>query len=67
MIHAKGATIFAGYLKLLPLWIMVFPGMAARNITTHSVIVVSRYTALALHTLVLICLVFPVMKLNYLG
>jgi len=30
MIHAKGATVLAGYLKLLPLWIMVFPGMAAR-------------------------------------
>ena len=30
MIHAKAGTLFAGYLKLLPLWIMVFPGMAAR-------------------------------------
>ncbi len=26
----KGACIFAGYLKLLPLFIMVLPGMAAR-------------------------------------
>ena len=34
MIHAKGATVFAGYLKLLPLWIMVFPGMAARETIT---------------------------------
>jgi len=30
MSHAKGACIFAGYLKLLPLFIMVLPGMAAR-------------------------------------
>ncbi len=30
MTHAKAGTIFAGYLKLLPLWIMVFPGMASR-------------------------------------
>ncbi len=30
MTHAKGGTIVASYLKLLPLWIMVFPGMAAR-------------------------------------
>ena len=35
MIHAKGATVLAGYLKLLPLWIMVFPGMAARKITIN--------------------------------
>ncbi|XP_045128360.1 sodium/glucose cotransporter 4-like isoform X1 [Portunus trituberculatus] len=30
MLHAKGGTIFAAYLKYLPLWIMTFPGMAAR-------------------------------------
>lgn len=30
MSHAKGACVLAGYLKLLPLFIMVFPGMAAR-------------------------------------
>lgn len=30
MIHAKGGVILLSYLKLLPLWIMVFPGMAAR-------------------------------------
>ncbi|XP_023340266.1 LOW QUALITY PROTEIN: sodium/glucose cotransporter 4-like [Eurytemora carolleeae] len=30
MSHAKGACILAGYLKLLPLFIMIFPGMAAR-------------------------------------
>jgi len=28
--HAKAACILAGYLKLLPLFIMIFPGMAAR-------------------------------------
>ncbi|XP_050710839.1 sodium/glucose cotransporter 5-like isoform X2 [Eriocheir sinensis] len=30
MLHAKGGTIMAAYLKFLPLWVMVFPGMAAR-------------------------------------
>jgi len=30
MTHAKGGCILAGYLKLLPLWLMVFPGMASR-------------------------------------
>lgn len=28
--HAQGATLFAGYLKILPLFIMVFPGMISR-------------------------------------
>ncbi|KAL5015928.1 hypothetical protein ScPMuIL_005517 [Solemya velum] len=28
--NAKAGTILAGYLKFLPLWIMVFPGMIAR-------------------------------------
>ena len=30
MSHAKGACVMAGWLKLLPLFIMIFPGMAAR-------------------------------------
>lgn len=30
MVYAKGGCILASWLKLLPLWIMVFPGMAAR-------------------------------------
>lgn len=28
--HAKGGTILAGYLKLLPLFMIVFPGMISR-------------------------------------
>lgn len=32
IVHAKRACILASYLKLLPLWIMIFPGMAARSI-----------------------------------
>lgn len=28
--HAQGATLFAGYLKILPLFIMVMPGMISR-------------------------------------
>ena len=30
MVHAKGGCILTGYIKLLPLWIMVLPGMASR-------------------------------------
>lgn len=30
MIHAKAGCILASYLKFLPLWLLVFPGMAAR-------------------------------------
>jgi uncharacterized sodium:solute symporter family permease YidK len=30
VVHAKGGTIFAGFLKLLPMFIMVFPGMISR-------------------------------------
>lgn len=37
MTHAKGGTVVACYLKLLPLWIMVFPGMAARVLFPNSV------------------------------
>ncbi len=37
MVHAKAGTIVAGYLKLLPLWIMVFPGMAARVLFPNEV------------------------------
>jgi hypothetical protein len=30
MVNAKGGCILAGYLKLLPLYLLVFPGMCAR-------------------------------------
>ncbi|XP_078095937.1 sodium/myo-inositol cotransporter 2-like [Mustelus asterias] len=30
MLHAKGGIIFAAYLKILPIFIMVFPGMISR-------------------------------------
>ncbi|KAG0712627.1 Sodium/glucose cotransporter 4 [Chionoecetes opilio] len=30
MSHAKGGCILAAYLKFLPMWLLVFPGMAAR-------------------------------------
>jgi len=32
--HAQGGTLFAGYLKLLPMFIMVFPGMISRVLFT---------------------------------
>lgn len=28
--HAKGGCILASYLKLLPMWLIVFPGMVSR-------------------------------------
>jgi sodium/glucose cotransporter 1/sodium/glucose cotransporter 9 len=28
--HAKAGTLLAGYLKFLPMWMIVFPGMIAR-------------------------------------
>jgi uncharacterized sodium:solute symporter family permease YidK len=28
--HAKGGSILAGYLKLLPLWLIIMPGMISR-------------------------------------
>ena len=30
MSHAKGGSLMAAYLKVLPLFIMVFPGMVSR-------------------------------------
>ncbi|KAK7069892.1 Sodium/glucose cotransporter 4, partial [Halocaridina rubra] len=35
--HAKGGTIFAGYVKLLPLFMMVIPGMISRVLYTNEV------------------------------
>lgn len=32
--HAQGATVLAGYIKILPLFIMVIPGMASRVLYT---------------------------------
>lgn len=28
--HAQGATLFAGYIKLLPVFLIVMPGMISR-------------------------------------
>ena len=30
--HAQGGTLFAGYLKILPLFMMVIPGMISRTL-----------------------------------
>jgi len=32
--HAKAGCIMAGYLKFLPLWLIVIPGMIARVLYT---------------------------------
>ena len=37
ILHAKGASVVYGYLKLLPLYLMVFPGMASRVLFTDEV------------------------------
>ena len=42
MVHAKGGCILASWLKLLPLWIMVLPGMAARVLYPDEVACASK-------------------------
>ncbi|GAB1604610.1 sodium/glucose cotransporter 5-like, partial [Argonauta hians] len=37
MSHSKGGAILAGYLKFLPLWLIVFPGMVARIMFTDEI------------------------------
>ncbi|XP_068127562.1 sodium/glucose cotransporter 1 [Hyperolius riggenbachi] len=37
MSHVKGGCILAGYLKLLPMFLMVFPGMISRILYTNQV------------------------------
>jgi hypothetical protein len=37
IVHAKGGTIFAGFLKVLPMWLMVMPGMISRVLYPDSV------------------------------
>ncbi|CAL4083011.1 unnamed protein product [Meganyctiphanes norvegica] len=37
MINAKAGCIFAGYLKFLPMWLLVIPGMASRILFTDRV------------------------------
>jgi len=32
--HAQGGVLFAGYIKLMPLFIMVLPGMISRVLFT---------------------------------
>jgi len=32
--HAQGGTVFAGYLKLLPIFLIVIPGMISRVLFT---------------------------------
>jgi len=32
--HAQGGTLFAGYLKLLPIFLLVIPGMISRVLFT---------------------------------
>lgn len=36
--HAQGATIMAGYIKLLPFFVMVMPGMISRALYTGKVL-----------------------------
>ena len=35
--HAQGGTILAGYIKILPLFMMVLPGMISRALYTETV------------------------------
>ena len=36
--HAQGGTLFAGYIKLLPLFLMVLPGMISRVLFTSKIL-----------------------------
>jgi len=38
--HAQGGTLFAGYLKLLPIFLLVIPGMISRVLFTGNLRVV---------------------------
>lgn len=42
--HARGATIVCGYLKLLPLFIIILPGMISRVLYTDEVACMNRET-----------------------
>ena len=35
--HAQGGTLFAGFIKLLPVFIMVIPGMISRVLFTDDI------------------------------
>ena len=37
--HARGATITAGYLKILPLFLIILPGMISRVLYTGKTII----------------------------
>lgn len=37
MVHAKMGCLMAGYLKVLPMWLIVFPGMISRILYTDDV------------------------------
>ncbi|CAH1791826.1 unnamed protein product [Owenia fusiformis] len=44
--HAQGGTLFAGYLKLLPLFLMVLPGMISRVLYTDEVACADEVTCM---------------------
>ena len=39
--HAQGGTLFAGYLKLLPVFLLVIPGMISRVLFTGALLTIS--------------------------
>ena len=41
--HAKGGCIMAGYLKFLPMWIIVFPGMISRVLFPGSLQMINTF------------------------
>ena len=46
--HAKAGCVLASLLKFLPLFLLVFPGMAARVLFTNEVIIATNCRRLAL-------------------
>ena len=45
--HAKAGCVLASLLKFLPLFLLVFPGMAARVLFTNEVSIATDYRRLA--------------------
>ena len=45
LLHAKAGCIMAGYLKFLPMWIMIVPGMVSRIL----------YAGYIMYTLIGVC------------
>lgn len=51
--HAKAGTVFCGYLKILPLFLLIFPGMIARILYPGVFVVYSLLSLLGTHQVII--------------